>query len=176
MGFHRVFSTDLGWMGVTLGPDGVTRVVFDQPTAKAAWKALGVRPDEKSQDHPLLVELQQQLTHYAQGKPATLREIPIDWSGLTPFQVRVLGACRRIPRGKTLSYAQLAQRAGSPQAARAVGRVMAGNRLPLIIPCHRVVGSRGALGGFSSRSGLSMKQRLLRMEAQATPPDTLHPT
>jgi methylated-DNA-[protein]-cysteine S-methyltransferase len=166
MSFHRVFFTDLGWMGVTLGPEGIARLVFDQPSERAAWRALGARPADPLEDHPVLVEVQQRLTHYASGKPDSLRDIPIDWSGMTAFQRHVLGACRRIPRGKTLTYAQLAQRAGSPKAARAVGRVMAGNRLPLIIPCHRVVGSGGRLGGFSSRSGLTMKERLLKMEAQ----------
>jgi len=68
-----------------------------------------------------------------------------------PFQRKVLVACRRIPVGKTRTYAELAAAVGSPKAARAVGRVMATNRpLPIIIPCHRVVGSAGGLGGFSA--------------------------
>ncbi|MEX1224432.1 MAG: MGMT family protein, partial [Pirellulales bacterium] len=74
-------------------------------------------------------------------------------------------ACRRIPIGQTMSYAELAAVAGSPGAARAVGNIMAGNRVPIIVPCHRVVGSGGSLGGYSSSGGLRTKRRLLSLEA-----------
>jgi methylated-DNA-[protein]-cysteine S-methyltransferase len=162
---HTVFLTDLGWLGVTISQRGILRLAFDQPTPGAAWRALGMPPAGRPDDHPLLVELQERLCRFAQGQPEDLAELPIDWSGLSRFQVRVLEACRRIAWGQTRSYGQLAQEVGSPRAARAVGGVMSRNRVPLIIPCHRVVGSGGALGGFSSRSGLRMKRRLLRMEA-----------
>ena len=70
-----------------------------------------------------------------------------------------------MPRGETVSYAELAGRAGSPNAARAVGGVMAGNRVPLLVPCHRVVGAGGRLGGFSAPTGVELKKRLLALEA-----------
>ena len=73
--------------------------------------------------------------------------------------------CRLIPYGQVLTYGELAERAGSPRAARAVGNVMRTNRFPLIVPCHRVVGAAGALGGYSAPTGLKMKRRLLRLEA-----------
>ena len=85
----------------------------------------------------------------------------------TPFQRRVLDCCRRIPYGKTQSYAELAIAAGSPAAARAVGRTMATNPIPLVIPCHRVVGSGGDLCGFSAVGGLDAKRRLLALEQGA---------
>ena len=72
---------------------------------------------------------------------------------------------RNVPYGQTLSYAELAAKAGSPKAARAVGSVMAQNRVPLIIPCHRVVGSGGHLGGFSAPRGIAFKKQLLELEA-----------
>ena len=77
----------------------------------------------------------------------------------------MIDACRAIPRGETLTYGQLAAKAGYPGAARAVGQVMARNCLPLLIPCHRVVGSNG-LHGFSAPGGLATKQRLLEIEGQ----------
>ncbi len=82
----------------------------------------------------------------------------------TAFQRAVIDHCRRIPRGEVLTYGQLAERAGYPRSARAVGNVMATNRVPLIVPCHRVVGAGGNLGGFSAPQGLQMKRRLLRLE------------
>ena len=72
--------------------------------------------------------------------------------------------CRKIPYGKTLSYGQLAAKAGRPGAARAVGNHMAGNRTPIIVPCHRVLPSGGGLGGFSAAGGVALKRRLLEME------------
>ena len=90
--------------------------------------------------------------------------VPVALDAKTEFRRRVLQQCRRIPYGDTLTYAELAVAAGSPRACRAVGNIMARNRIPLVIPCHRVVGSHGSLGGYSAPSGLPMKQRLLRLE------------
>jgi methylated-DNA-[protein]-cysteine S-methyltransferase len=109
-------------------------------------------------------ELEDRLHAYARGEQTSLQDVLVDWSGLTPFQQRVLRACRRIPWGVTRTYADLASAVGSPKAARAVGGVMSRNRVPLVIPCHRVIASNGGLGGFSSRSGLKMKRRLLQLE------------
>ncbi len=94
---------------------------------------------------------------------------PLPWSLLdvddkTEFTRKVLYACFQIPPGKTRSYKELAEQAGSPLACRAVGRVMATNSIPLFIPCHRVLGSGKSLGGFSAPGGLSTKQWLLDRE------------
>jgi methylated-DNA-[protein]-cysteine S-methyltransferase len=91
-------------------------------------------------------------------------DVRLDLADYSPFQSAVVQHCRRIPIGQTITYGELARRAGSPGAARAVGQVMACNRFPLIVPCHRVVGANGSLGGFSARNGLNMKRRLLRIE------------
>ena len=77
---------------------------------------------------------------------------------------RVIAACRRIPWGETRSYGDLATECGSPGAARAVGSVMAKNRYPLIVPCHRVLAAGGDIGGYSAADGLVMKRRLLAAE------------
>jgi methylated-DNA-[protein]-cysteine S-methyltransferase len=90
--------------------------------------------------------------------------VALDLTHLSAFQNRVVRNCRRISRGRVRSYGELAAAAGSPGAARAVGSVMARNRFPIIVPCHRVVASGGSLGGFSARDGVSMKRRMLEME------------
>ncbi len=81
--------------------------------------------------------------------------------GMTAFQKSVLKAISKIPAGETMTYGEVADSVGKPGAARAVGNVMAGNPIPLILPCHRVVASNG-LGGFSS--GLDVKRKLLKLE------------
>lgn len=88
----------------------------------------------------------------------------VDLSHLAPFQRRVLEEVMRIPRGATLTYGELARRIGNPKAARAVGNALKKNPLPLIIPCHRVVGANG-LGGYTG--GLEIKLKLLTFEGSA---------
>jgi methylated-DNA-[protein]-cysteine S-methyltransferase len=91
-------------------------------------------------------------------------DVPLALDHLTSFGRRVVAACRRIRWGQTRSYGELASECGAAGAARAVGTVMAKNRYPLIVPCHRVLAARGALGGYSAPDGLRMKRRLLAME------------
>ncbi|MCA9134825.1 MAG: MGMT family protein [Planctomycetales bacterium] len=91
----------------------------------------------------------------------------LDWSSITPFRRAVLRACFHIPAGHTLSYGQLAAKAGKPRAARAVGGAMAGNPWPILIPCHRVVGAKGQLTGYSGNGGLETKRKLLDWELAA---------
>lgn len=110
------------------------------------------------------VRLARRLQAYADGQHDDFADVPVAADGLTPFQRKVRQQCRRIRYGQTCTYGQLAAKAGSPRAARAVGAVMASNRVPLIVPCHRVVGSTGALHGFSGCGGIGMKRRLLELE------------
>ncbi len=91
----------------------------------------------------------------------------LDWAGVSEFHREVLRLCHAIPVGETLTYGQLAKLAGSPHAARAVGGAMARNRWPLIVPCHRVVGSSGKLTGYSGEGGLKTKHWLLEHEFHA---------
>ena len=123
---------------------------------------LAVRPDRPAESmDPRLVG---RLRAYAVGEPVDFRDIPVDTGGMTAFQTAVVRACRQVLFGETTTYAALAAAAGSPKAARAVGQCMAGNRVPLIIPCHRVLGSDRRLGGFSAPGGIELKRRLLRLE------------
>lgn len=104
---------------------------------------------------------------YTEGEVEEFFDVDLDLSGLSPFSLRVITACRQIPYGATATYASLAGRAGSPGAARSVGTMMAKNRFPLLVPCHRVVAAGNRLGGFSARGGTDLKHRLLAMEATA---------
>lgn len=88
----------------------------------------------------------------------------LDWTGVSDFHRKVLELCYDVPAGKTVSYGELAARAGNPNAARAVGGAMAKNRWPIIIPCHRVVGATGKLTGYSGHGGLDTKKHLIALE------------
>jgi AraC family transcriptional regulator, regulatory protein of adaptative response / methylated-DNA-[protein]-cysteine methyltransferase len=110
--------------------------------------------------HPLLDILQVQLDEYFAGERRTF-DIPLSYPG-TPFQQNVWSALLKIPYGETCSYLTLAQRVGSPQAVRAVGQANGMNPIAIVIPCHRVVNTSGALGGYGG--GLWRKQHLLDLE------------
>lgn len=108
----------------------------------------------------------QQVSEYLVGQRQEFT-LPIDWSVLRSFQAAALREMYSIPFGQTLTYAQIAARLGKPAAARAVGRAGATNPMPLVIPCHRVVGSDGKLHGYGGPGGIPTKARLLKMEREA---------
>jgi methylated-DNA-[protein]-cysteine S-methyltransferase len=114
--------------------------------------------------------LAHRITAALEGEPDEFTDIQIDLDHLTPFSRRVATFCRRIPWGETCTYAHLAVSAGRPGAARAVGRVMSRNRTPILVPCHRVIGSSGQLVGFSAPQGINLKRRMLAMESAALCP------
>lgn len=104
---------------------------------------------------------------YLNGLEVDFSNMPLNLSNLTLFRQSVLTAARSIPRGQTVSYEELARRAGSPGAARAAGSVMRNNRFPIIIPCHRVISKSGKIGGYSGmKEGvmIELKKRLLNLE------------
>ena len=106
-------------------------------------------------------DLPQRLLRYFSGERVAFND-GIDLSALTGFQRAVLEAARAIPYGEVRSYGWLAKQVGKPKAARAVGQALARNPVPIVVPCHRVIGGDGGLTGFSS--GLGMKKRLLETE------------
>lgn len=114
----------------------------------------------------IALDLVDRLRRYADDFRDDFADIPLATDEHTEFQRRVLEACRSIEAGRTLTYGQLATLVGSPGSARAVGNVMASNRFAPVVPCHRVVGSGGGLGGYSAPAGLELKRRLLAEEAR----------
>ena len=106
-----------------------------------------------------------QIQEYLSGERTTF-DLEIDWTLITPFQRQVLELQLAIPYGETRTYAQLAAQLGKPRAFRAVGRAGAMNPVPLIIPCHRVVGSDGSLRGYGAPGGIQTKAWLLALERQ----------
>jgi methylated-DNA-[protein]-cysteine S-methyltransferase len=107
----------------------------------------------------------QRLQAYFAGNSVDFQDVTIDPGPVTPFTRRVIDACRRIGHGQTATYGELAAQIGSPGASRAVGRCMAGNRICLVVPCHRVIRADGCLGGFSAVGGSNLKSRLLALES-----------
>ncbi len=113
-------------------------------------------------------EAVRQIRDYLAGERESF-DLPIDWSVMSAFQERVLRAVCAIPRGETRSYGEIAAQIDKPGAARAVGQANATNPIPLVIPCHRVIGADGSLRGYSGGDGLDTKIWLLELENRVVP-------
>jgi len=177
--WQLAFETELGWMCLVASSRGVISLRFRYPTltelraatSSSEWSNITIlgKPAQAKRDlagtPAWLPELVKALRDYAAGEQVDFSKFPLDLAAKTPFQQRVIKACRAIPRGQTMTYGKLAAKAKAPGAARAVGSVMARNELALLIPCHRVVGSNG-LHGFSLPGGLATKQLLLDLERE----------
>ena len=172
---HIVFETALGYFGFVERNSALLALTFGHSSDRAASRALAlrVRDFELSTNDRIdsgfqTEELIDRLQEFAHGEPTDFSDVAVETPGATRFQRRVIDACRAIPWGKTLSYGELARRVGRSGAARAVGTVMASNKVPLIVPCHRVVAANGGLGGYSAPQGLAMKRRLLATERDSS--------
>ena len=98
------------------------------------------------------------------GEKTDLTDITCDFSGVDPFAAKVYAATRAIPAGETLTYGAIALQLGDKQLARDVGRALGRNPLPIIVPCHRVIGANDKLTGFSAYGGVEIKRRMLAIE------------
>jgi len=141
----------------------VVRLLPGGATANPLKAAIGQEFPSAKYQSDLLPELRQALINYFRGQ-SVIFNCRIDTSWASDFGRKVLRLCSGIPAGKTISYSQLARLAGHPGAARAVGNIMAGNRTPILIPCHRVISADGSLGGYSAAGGIQMKKLLLDHE------------
>lgn len=164
-----IFQTPLGWFGM-LGRNGHLRNIrIGQPSRKAVEEVFQEMLEDASVEvtswNP---ELENRLCRFARGEAVSFEDVTLEWpKPLTEFRGRVIQQARRIAWGETVTYGELAERAGSPAAARAVGSTMATNCFPIVVPCHRVVGCNDGLGGFSAPTGVNLKRQLLTMEADS---------
>ncbi len=170
------FETELNWMAIAWREDTLVANVFGYPSRRLAELALAripgmpesfcrVAPEGQIDELPAWVSsLIAKLKLFAAGEKVDFADVSLSLDHLTTFGAHVIAACRRVPWGETSSYGELAAECGSPGAARAVGSVMAKNRYPLIVPCHRVLAAGGEIGGYSAPDGLTMKRRLLAVE------------
>lgn len=158
-----VFPTALGWVGLLASSGGLRRLVLPQQDQEEVMRELG-QLSEAPHNPSAFGDLPQRITRYLSGERVKFADA-VDMDGTSPFQHRVLDVLLQIPYGETRSYGWVARAVGVPQGPRAVGQAVARNPVPLIIPCHRVVGSNG-LGGFGG--GLDLKRLLLRLESGGT--------
>lgn len=149
----------LGQLLVAASPLGLAGVWFEGQRHGPSAEQVALWPVQP--DNPFLQQAAAQLKAYWAGAAAAF-DVRLDLSAGTPFQQAVWQSLQHIPRTRVWTYAQVAQHAGYPRAARAVGAAIGRNPLGIVVPCHRVVGSDGSLTGYAG--GLSRKSALLALE------------
>ena len=158
---YTVFDTEFGWMAIVASEYGLCRLTLPQPAVDKALVLISDFLPKAAADTTAFRELGFRLTRYFEGEKIDFSD-DLDLRGSTDFQRDVWEANCSIPYGETRTYGWIAETLGRPGSVRAVGQALARNPLPIIIPCHRVVGSSGSLGGYSG--GLELKKRLLELE------------
>ena len=165
--YRCLHESPVGWIALLGTDEGLQRVSL-QAEPQDALAGLG-EAGASTEDRPdVFAEALAALDDYFAGDAAALARIQVDLTGASPFFSAAWEACCSIPPGETRSYQWLAEAAGNPRASRAAGQAMARNPLPLVIPCHRVVGSNGGLHGYGG-GGVGVKARLLELERQQRP-------
>ena len=156
--------TAFGWVGILASEKGIRRLTTPQPSPTAALDCLDLVEGDMWPEPAMgtCSNLGRLLEGYFLGEDVEFPD-DLDLEG-TPFQREVWSAVRTIPYGETRSYTWVAHRIGRPGAARAVGQAMRANPVCIIVPCHRVIGTRGDMRGYGGPQGTPMKERLLEME------------
>ena len=158
----EVFGTAVGPLTIAADDEGLRHIEFStnrHPASREGWT-----PVDPAARPTVLVEARRQLGEYFAGTRRTF-DLPLSLHG-SPFQVEVWRTLAEIPYGRTWSYSELARTIGKPLAVRAVGAANGRNPIPIVLPCHRVIGADGSLTGFGG--GLPIKEALLRLEGART--------
>jgi methylated-DNA-[protein]-cysteine S-methyltransferase len=164
-----LFDTAIGRCGIAWGPAGVIATRLPEGDEIDTRESLARRLPAAREiaPPPAIEEAIDAVTALLRGEDRDLSAITLDMDAVPDFHARVYRVARTIPRGATLSYGEVAARAGAPQGARAVGQALGRNPFAIIVPCHRVLAAGGKIGGFSAHGGLATKRRLLALEMGA---------
>jgi methylated-DNA-[protein]-cysteine S-methyltransferase len=159
---YKIISSPIGDLQLIAGDQGLLAIHWHNHNLKS--KSLQSPTLVANENHPILLETERQLQQYFQGNRKSF-SLQLQLIG-TNFQLDVWHALLAIPFGETRSYGQLARQLGNPNSMRAVGAANGRNPIPIIVPCHRVIGASGDLVGFGG--GLKMKAQLLELERERT--------
>ncbi|MBD3178939.1 MAG: methylated-DNA--[protein]-cysteine S-methyltransferase [Candidatus Latescibacteria bacterium] len=164
--YYHLIKTGFGGVGISWKPGEaggiIERVFIPDPASSAKEKLLSSFPDSRPGRDKAISVTADKIAAFMEGQDVSFGTGILDMGNCSEFQRRVLMAEREIPRGWISTYGRIGRRIGSERGGRAVGRALAGNPFPLIIPCHRTVRAGGLLGGF--QGGPGMKRRLLELE------------
>jgi methylated-DNA-[protein]-cysteine S-methyltransferase len=161
---YALVDSPVGRLVVARTEHGLVRIAYEdfRGGLDPVLDALARRVSPRILEAPArLDDVRRELDEYFEGRRHDF-DVPIDWALYTDFGRRVLQATARIPFGRTATYGEVAAQAGNPRASRAAGRALGANAIPIVVPCHRVVGTSGKLVGYTG--GMHRKEALLRLE------------
>lgn len=161
----HLFDTPLGRCAIAWSAQGIVGVQLPEAVGRERSRMLQRFPDAIEVPPPRDVQdAIQRITSLLEGAAADLGPIALDMRDVPEFDRLVYAAARRIPRGATRSYGEIAAEIGDPGSARAVGAALGRNPFPIVVPCHRVLAAAGWPGGFSAHGGVRTKMRMLEIE------------
>lgn len=168
---YASLDSPFGTLTVAATERGLVRLAFPEEDLDAVLERLAARISPRIVEAPAPpAPIRRELDEYFAGRRQRF-ELALDWTLVGPFARRVLHAAGEIPYGGVLSYTQIAAEAGSPRGSRAAGNALGSNPIPIVVPCHRVLRSGGALGGYAG--GLERKRWLLELEGAIAPAGSL---
>jgi methylated-DNA-[protein]-cysteine S-methyltransferase len=162
---HAILETALGDMGLGWTERGLARIALpggNLHSLLSRWGHLREPP-------PSLYPLIERILGYARGEQVEFDDIELDFGVVPEFHHRCYDDIRALKWGQTTTYGAIAHRLGDRSLSRAVGQAMGANPMPLVVPCHRVLGSDGKAGGFSGPGGVPFKMKMLALEQAASP-------
>ncbi len=163
---YTIFDTSVGRCGIAWGDRGIVGVQLPEAREiETRRRMLRQYPDARELPPPLIAEIAiDGIAALLRAQPCDFSDVTLDMHGMPPFNRRVYEFARTIPRGETLTYAELAKRLGASGAAHAVGQAIGRNPFTILVPCHRVVAAEGETDGFCMNGGVVSKRRLLSLE------------
>jgi methylated-DNA-[protein]-cysteine S-methyltransferase len=165
---YATVDSPMGTLTVAATPRGLVALGLPNREPEEVVRELALRISPRVLEAPARLDpVRRELERYFAGELHDFG-LPLDWQLSRGFRLEVLRQTARIPYGSTLSYKQVAARAGSERAVRAAGSALGSNPIPIVVPCHRVLRTGGALGGYGG--GLEMKEALLRLEGALEQP------
>jgi methylated-DNA-[protein]-cysteine S-methyltransferase len=163
---YALFETALGACALAWSEAAIVGVRWpDANPATSRARLAQAYPGAVEAEPPAFVQAAMEaVARLLTGEKVEMADTPLDFGDAPDLHLRIYEVVRRIPPGKTLTYGEVARAIGEPHAAQAVGQAMGRNPCPIIMPCHRVLGADGKIGGFSAPGGAATKRRLLDIE------------
>ena len=165
-----LFDTPIGTCAVAGSGRGIAGLQLPEPTPEATRARVKRRWPDAVEAAFVPAGVQRALDRVQgllAGDAVDLADIPLDLDAAPDFHRRVYDVARTIPPGRTMTYGEIAKRLGTPHESREVGQALGKNPVAIIVPCHRVLGADGRMGGFSANGGVSTKRRMLEIEGAA---------
>ena len=164
-----IFDSPIGACGIAWNAKGIAGFQLPSATAQATRSRLQKRWTEaiESAPPPGVQRVIDRVLTLLNGEAIDLSDIPVDLDDAPEFHRKVYEVARTIPPGRTMTYGEIAKRLGVPHESREVGQALGRNPIAVIVPCHRVLGADGKMGGFSASGGVATKRRILEIEGAA---------